>query len=1404
MSSVRPAFAAALRKLPRIVRLLALSVLFVALLACGGAAPSTPADPLHAMREAAARSSDGEVVGRWLLGELLVPGGEAARATRARAQLDALRPRVNGMFASLARAVDDEAHGRFQSAAAAHLEALAAARQSAHPDAPLVAWFSSNHLLSLRGSVSGLWEKARDVVEQTIRSPGKIGWRARGELIGWWTSDAFRGEAAAPPPASADKVEGAPASASSASAPPPEEKDAPMTDPDPRALRTSGRRKPLDAAATLHGCIKKARIAGPFGRRIASDNHKHFEAERPGPWPLVFPRDARQKDAPRVLPVERNGCLLRATESTPGGIFYVETFIDLPADRELITSVQGALAIFVDDVEVSTRDTRQWGVWPRFGVRMRLQAGRHRLLARIGGSETSIRVVTPNGTPLSVEGSDDPTPPYAIKAPERLPDPNALEPFLTALGVPPQPGAPPSPPRDVSDPIAVYLAAYIAHVEGQDDVSSVLFDPLVRDVARATGPALAMKAIFVEHDPIFPEAVARDEMKDLRAKAAAKDPELWWPRFWLALDEADKVGVPEVAPKLNALANHFREVPEIWKGLAAVYGRMGWRPEHARAVKETAARFPDDIDALQALLQLHEEQGNIAEADKVADRIRKLDPSSEIDIDRALARRDYRAAIQELRKLAARRVDRRDIALRIADLLTRAGAAGEAPIQKLEEALKKKPDDAGTRLALADARFAAGSKGALRQALVDAIQTGSDDGKLREAIELLEGTSELTPFRRDGSVTIREFEASGQAMPGTAARVLDYAAIWVHHDGSARMLEHEIIAIQSREAIQEHAEQRVPRGLVLKLRTVKRDGRTFEPEFVQGKPTVTMPHLEVGDYIETESLATLRGDGEGGLRFQGPRWFFREEKLSYWLSEFVVVSPKSRPLQIETGGAVPPPQVTESGALVTRRWRVDKSPAVPEEPASAPVSEFLPNVRIAWGMSLADTLERFIEAASDDTPRDPRLIRKAQEIVLGLASAEEGPRAKGGGPSKPSGEGSGDEGTNGEEGARAGEGDREQAGAARSTASSSSGPTKLLPLSARLPAADKSLSVDEKARRVYRWVLANVEASRETDGRRSIMGKSGNRTEAFLYLCRLLGLDVSLGLVRDRLTAPSLGPLSEAESFNTLALRLGTESGPRWMFVRDKFAPYGYLPSSLRGQPAVILKPGGPRETTPTAGAHDGVTYEGTAELLPDGWANLEIEQRYEGKLAIGLRTALESLPEARLRDTIESRLLPQALPGARLLSLDVKNLADLDAPLILAMKIRVQSFALARGSELVIAPPFQLRLSGLGGLPARETPLYISEQLSMRSVVRLRVTLPEGARVVTAFGKEPVRHVNDGRTVIVNDRVERGVLIFDRFIDLPAGRVQPEAYADFQTFVRSADATLLREIVVGLGSSPR
>ena len=48
-------------------------------------------------------------------------------------------------------------------------------------------------------------------------------------------------------------------------------------------------------------------------------------------------------------------------------------------------------------------------------------------------------------------------------------------------------------------------------------------------------------------------------------------------------------------------------------------------------------------------------------------------------------------------------------------------------------------------------------------------------------------------------------------------------------------------------------------------RVIKPDGRVLEPEPVQGKPTLTMPHLEVGDFVELEHITA---EAKPGGRFE--------------------------------------------------------------------------------------------------------------------------------------------------------------------------------------------------------------------------------------------------------------------------------------------------------------------------------------------------------------------------------------------------------------------------------------------------------------------------------------------------------------------------------------------------------
>jgi tetratricopeptide (TPR) repeat protein len=866
--------------------------------------------------------------------------------------------------------------------------------------------------------------------------------------------------------------------------------------------------------------------------------------------------------------------------------------------------------------------------------------------------------------------------------------------------------------------------------------------------------------------------VALDLARDLRRRATDADADLWGPKLWLTLENTSRLTPRDRVTALEQLARQFPEVPPVATRLANAYAELGWIPEHAKAVEEAARRFPNHVEVLEALLGVEERRGRRAEADRLAARIRALEPASEIELRRAVSRHDWPAAIAELGRIGTVRPERQDIARRLEKLQIRAGVRRET-MAELERALAEEPTDADARMALADTRLAAGHGEALGEALADALRTGSESRRLRSAIELVEGTIALEPFRRDGLAVIRDAEQSGVSMPGTAARLLDYVALWVEPDGSARMLEHEIIRVQSREGIAKHTEQNVPNGTILRMRTVKRDGSVFEPEIVAGKPTVTMPHLEVGDYVETEFLWLLGGDGKGGRAFLSPRWMFQERNVSYHLSEFVLITPANQPLQIETTGQVPEPELEQAGALTVRRWRVRGSVGVPDEVFSPDAEEYLPSVRAGWGIDLDERLRRLMDTHRDELPLDPRLERLAAGIVAGTMEGLSRAREDAGARVDPAG-----------------------VGVTHSGRPAGSPPT-----------AGAPRSLDERARRLYRWVVDNVQPGPEKSGPRIITGKTGDRLLAFIHLCKLAGLDARLGVIQDRLSPEPTGPFSEATKHSVPAARLATEHGPRWLIIADRYAPYGYLPSSLRGQPAVLLDPAERlvrdeplpvmTETTNDAGSDDRVVHSGDITLALDGSAEAQLTQVFHGRYAIEVRSRLAKEPESRWRDVLEAELLGVALPGARIRELEVEHLSDLDEPVRLVLAVELPSFARLVDGALEIDAPFLPSLGRLGALQSRQTPLVLPETQATRAAIELRIRLPKGAHFAGELA--PVLFEDEGRRAEVADRTEGGSLELVRSIELPAGRVAPADYARFRDFVLAADEALHRTVRVPL-----
>jgi len=333
-----------------------------------------------------------------------------------------------------------------------------------------------------------------------------------------------------------------------------------------------------------------------------------------------------------------------------------------------------------------------------------------------------------------------------------------------------------------------------------------------------------------------------------------------------------------------------------------------------------------------------------------------------------------------------------------------------------------------------------------------------------------------------------------------------------------------------------------------------------------------------------------------------------------------------------------------------------------------------------------------------------------------------------------------------------------------------------------------------RAKRLYRWLLDNVEPGDETDGRRVVIGKHGNLWQGFEMLCRALGIGMRYAVAQNRLSPPPDGPISRATLFTQPVAHIDAKSGPVWLTLGNKYAPFGYLPAEMRGMPARFLDGSFEAATVPELGGADGISFSGRGKLEPTGALAIDLVEEFSGRLAIGLRRGLSQVPDKELRDAIESNIVAETLRGGELSGFTIEHRDDLDAPLVIRMSVKVPRFAQPNGKSLLVSPPLGPDLGRMATLPERQTPLLVGEALHRK--IALQIDVPKNTTVI---GLGSGTFSDGDRRVTVNDAFQNGVLEIRRSIDIPAGRVQPADYAKFARFAQQSDDALSRAIEVKL-----
>ena len=336
----------------------------------------------------------------------------------------------------------------------------------------------------------------------------------------------------------------------------------------------------------------------------------------------------------------------------------------------------------------------------------------------------------------------------------------------------------------------------------------------------------------------------------------------------------------------------------------------------------------------------------------------------------------------------------------------------------------------------------------------------------------------------------------------------------------------------------------------------------------------------------------------------------------------------------------------------------------------------------------------------------------------------------------------------------------------------------------------------DKARKLYYWVLENVENNNDAFGIAPAMlsGRNGNRTRVLHYLLGLIGVRASLVLVRDLSADQTQSELADDDTYGNLVMKLGDE----YVVTGARGIPFGYVSPTMSGQDALVLLPyersDEVRKVTLPAAPEGSEKHQIAilADVASDGSARLEITETFRGLQAIEWRNDLEGIPEAVLEERFEEGYAARVVPGARLESLRITGQKTPEEPLVLRYTVAAPRLAREQGGRLVLPGLFPTLLTPrFAQMGARTTPQLVGPTLDVELELRARL---EGSAPATSM--PAVELEGPGGARFTSRATTTGdALVVRRRVQVPLMRVSPERYPALAQFARRADAAEAREI---------
>jgi tetratricopeptide (TPR) repeat protein len=757
-----------------------------------------------------------------------------------------------------------------------------------------------------------------------------------------------------------------------------------------RALVHQHRGDPALAASLAElGVVDRWAVLGPFSPwtilafdlPLPPETDGGVEGPFSTPFGEVHPRTLHFRDGRASL----------AGEVGDGNLFVLAADVTLPAGGTYVlrTVSSASHRVLVDGRQVVRRARFARAESTVSAAVVDLEAGVHRVMVVLSRDD-GVGTLT-----LSVMGADG-RPTSMVAAAARGPAPAGWAQAPSSRRGKPRAGRHVFPDAEglataLQDEVGPALSSFVAVRDGMvrdPDGARRVALPLLEG-PNLSPALLALRAELWLEDGNLPARVARARAtRDLEA-ALDRDPNdagALLLRARLALEDGRHQEAGELLKRARAVADP--PPPAVALVRARLDLALGLDAQAEARAREALGGSPGHCDALALLYDLARRREAAQAADEYVEKLQGCPGALGRQAEHARWRGRTERAIRLQEALYAQDPSQLGSLHALVALYVSARRFDDA-LARLEEALKAWPRSGDLLKRMADVHEFAGRRDTALRLRERALAFSGGDLALRRAVHRARtGRELLEEHAVDGDEALARYREQPGSRDVRSVLVLDAAAVEAFADGSRVDRIHIIQRALSQDGVSQVAEVHLPAGAaVLQLRTIKQDGTVLEPEDIEGKDSISMPGVEVGDYVQYEYLEAYAPRGPAQPGFAAPAFYFQLAEVPNVWSRYVVLAPKGTALKVDAHNMKARP-VNVEGEHVVYRHEERHVPAYLPEPNAPPSgNEFLPWVQAGAGATGNDGLITLYGDAFGDRAR---LTSEVEAFAHAAAAGKKG------------------------------------------------------------------------------------------------------------------------------------------------------------------------------------------------------------------------------------------------------------------------------------------------------------------------------------------------------------------------------------------------------------------------------